>query len=101
MSFRTPDVGTAFDTTCGRARDPMTVMESCFCGWTGELAERAPVIDERGNHALRCRGCGHVDDLSWLGPAGAARLWEKATLAQRQLLDGPSRGDANRAPSSG
>jgi hypothetical protein len=65
------------------------MVESCFCGWTGRLAERAPVIDEQGNRALRCRGCGHVDDLSWLAPQRAVRLWEQALTVQEQTMVKP------------
>jgi hypothetical protein len=47
--------------------------ESCFCGWEGELEDRAPVLDGDNYQALRCPKCGHLDRLEWL-PEDARRL---------------------------
>ena len=42
------------------------MLETCYCGRTGELEDRKPVIDEDGREALECPRCGHLDHLSWL-----------------------------------
>lgn len=42
------------------------MQEICYCGWFGQLTDRAPIRDERGDWALRCPACGHLDDLRWL-----------------------------------
>ena len=42
--------------------------ESCYCGRTGEISDRVPVILDNGATALICPGeaCGHTDRLQWL-----------------------------------
>ncbi|CAN5528163.1 hypothetical protein BH24ACT20_BH24ACT20_02670 [soil metagenome] len=40
--------------------------ESCFCGRTGDVEERTPVLDANGRRALECPDCGHADYLQWL-----------------------------------
>jgi hypothetical protein len=40
--------------------------ELCFCGWTGDVADREPIPTRDGNWLLACPQCGHVDDLHWL-----------------------------------
>ena len=53
--------------------------ETCYCGRTGDLEDREPVYLGDGEHALRCPGCGHLDDLSWLNrDAGEGVLEESA-----------------------
>jgi hypothetical protein len=42
------------------------MVETCYCGRTGELEDRKPVIDDDGREALACPRCGHLDHLSWL-----------------------------------
>jgi hypothetical protein len=42
------------------------MLETCYCGRTGELEDRKPVIDDDGREALECPRCGHMDHLSWL-----------------------------------
>ena len=52
--------------------------EVCFCGWSGELEDREPVLDTRTRWMLRCPGCGHLDGLGWLGEEKALMLWGAA-----------------------
>ena len=42
------------------------MLETCYCGRTGELEDRKPVIDDDGREALECPRFGHMDHLSWL-----------------------------------
>lgn len=51
--------------------------ESCFCGWSGDVADKAPAYLGTDRWGLTCPGCGRADDLTWL-PHGAAG----ATLAE-------------------
>jgi hypothetical protein len=37
--------------------------ETCFCGRTGELAEREPISLGDGAWGLACPRCGHLDRL--------------------------------------
>ena len=53
--------------------------ESCFCGRTGEVEDRMPVMDGDGKRALECPDCGHADYLSWLPDDTSLLLWEEAT----------------------
>ena len=52
--------------------------EICFCGWSGELEEREPVLDSRMRWTLRCPDCGHLDDLQWLDEEKALMLCDAA-----------------------
>lgn len=49
--------------------------ETCYCGRTGGVSDREPVVLADGAAALRCpdEACGHVDRLEWL-PEEAKRL---------------------------
>ncbi len=47
--------------------------EVCFCGWSGEIADREPIYAGDGEWGLTCPGCGHLDRLEWL-PDGGRRL---------------------------
>jgi hypothetical protein len=42
------------------------MLETCYCGRTGELEDRYLVSDDDGRKALECPRCGHLDHLSWL-----------------------------------
>ena len=52
--------------------------ESCFCGRSGELEDREPVLGDGGRWVLRCPDCGHVDDLGWLDEEAALMVWSEA-----------------------
>ena len=38
--------------------------EACFCGWTGEVADREPTYLGDGDWGLSCPRCGHLDRLA-------------------------------------
>jgi hypothetical protein len=52
--------------------------ESCYCGRTGEIEDREPVLVEGDVWALRCGVCGHVDYLEWLPEEAGLLLWGAA-----------------------
>ena len=52
------------------------MLESCFCG-RGELEDREPVLDASAV-ATAVPGCGHLDDLAWLGEDTALLIWGEA-----------------------
>lgn len=54
------------------------MLESCYCGRTGEIEDREPVTTEDGGRALRCPGCGHLDSLHWLPEEARRHVFEKA-----------------------
>jgi len=54
------------------------MLESCFCGHSGELEDRLPVLDAEARWLLRCPSCGHLDDLRWLGEETALLIWGEA-----------------------
>jgi hypothetical protein len=64
------------------------VREACFCGRTGELKDRQPILDGEGRWVLICPECGHVDDLAWLSEEARLHLWSKAQCRQ---ADGAAR----------
>ena len=54
------------------------MQESCYCGRTGEIEDRKPVVDGDGRATLECPDCGHVDHLSWLPADARDRLFAEA-----------------------
>ncbi len=52
--------------------------EVCFCGRTGRLEDREPVLDEEIRWALRCPDCGHLDYLRWLLWEASLMVWGEA-----------------------
>ncbi len=52
--------------------------ESCFCGRTGEVEDREPVLNRDGRRVFRCPGeaYGRVDDLRWLSEEARLLLCE-------------------------
>ena len=52
--------------------------ESCFCGRSGQLEDREPVLDAEARWLLRCPNCGHLDDLGWLTEEAALMVWGEA-----------------------
>lgn len=62
------------------------MLESCYCGRTGEIESREPVVDDDGRRALRCPDCGHLDHLSWLPEHSRIQMFEEAL--GRVALDG-------------
>ncbi len=56
----------------------MRLRESCFCGRSGDVKDREPVLDSEGRWALRCPDCGHLDYLQWLSEEAGFILWGEA-----------------------
>ena len=52
--------------------------EGCFCGLSGELEDRQPILDAQGVRALRCPDRGHVDCLNWFSEEAALLVWGEA-----------------------
>ena len=54
--------------------------ESCYCGRTGEIEDREPILTAGTPWALRCpnEACGHVDDLGWLSEEASLLVWDEA-----------------------
>ena len=65
--------------------------EVCFCGWTGQLEDRAPVYGGAGEQALQCPKCGHLDRLDWLSAAARDRILTAAAqrVHERPLAETP------------
>jgi hypothetical protein len=78
---------TSVETNSGR-KEVKRVKKTCFCGRTGEIEDREPLMDGDARRALRCPDCGHVDHLYWF-PDDARRLVfeeaERRELAQHRL----------------
>ena len=54
------------------------MQEVCFCGRSGDVRDREPIVDDDGRPALVCPGCGHLDYLQWLGAEVGLQLWGEA-----------------------
>ncbi len=63
--------------------------EACFCGWSGELADREPVSVSNGAWGLACPTCGHLDCLEWLSEDAAHLLLVEATRRQHERAARP------------
>jgi hypothetical protein len=59
------------------------MLESCYCGRTGEIEDREPVVAD-GRRALRCpgEGCGHLEYLEWLPKEARRTVFERAEQEQ-------------------
>jgi hypothetical protein len=52
----------------------MELQENCICGRTGDLRDRAPILDDESRWIPRCSGCGHLDYLQCLFPEESGLL---------------------------
>ncbi len=52
--------------------------EACYCGRTGEIEDRTPVLDDDGMRALESPDCGHLDRLEWLSDDARTEVFEEA-----------------------
>jgi hypothetical protein len=71
--------------------------DACFCGWSGELADREPVSVGSHTLGLACPACGHLDDLEWLPESTAHRLVEEATRRMHERAEGAVRAMTERS----
>ena len=64
--------------------------ESCFCGRSGELEDREPVLNAEARWLLRCpsEACGHLDDLGWMTEEVALMIWGEARRRRGVPLPG-------------
>ena len=53
------------------------MLESCYCGRSGEIEDREPVAMD-GGRALRCPDCGHLDRLGWLPEESRRQAFDEA-----------------------
>ena len=67
------------------AKEVSEVLESCYCGRTGEIEDREPVATDAGKRALRCPNCGHLDRLDWLPEKTRRRAFEAAKRGQLEV----------------
>lgn len=54
------------------------MQEVCFCGRSGDVRDREPILDDDGRWTLRCPSCGHLDYLEWLAEEAGLLLWGEA-----------------------
>ena len=54
--------------------------EACYCGRSGEVEDREPVVTGAGGQALRGPDCGHLDRLNWLPEDARRRAFGEAEL---------------------
>ena len=54
------------------------MQEVCFCGRSGDVRDREPILDDDDRWALRCRSCGHLDYFEWLPEESGLLLWGEA-----------------------
>ena len=54
------------------------MLETCYCGRTGEIEDREPAATGDGVRALRCPDCGHLDRLEWLAEDARRPVLEEA-----------------------
>ena len=66
------------------------MQEVCFCGRSGDVRDREPIVDDDGRRALRYLSCGHLEHLEWLSEAASLPVWEEARR-RRELSVGQGR----------
>ncbi len=54
------------------------MQEACYCGRVGDIEDRQPILDARGERALRCPHCGSIDSLLWLSKDRRSLVFEEA-----------------------
>lgn len=78
-----------------RTKDDVMMHETCFCGWSGELADREPVSVGNSTRGLACPACGHLDCLEWLRESATRLLLEEATRRQHERARGRSQSNGS------
>ena len=64
------------------------MQEACYCGRSGDISDREPVLDSDGRRALKCPDCGHTDYLNWLSEETSFLFWEEAQRRREMSADG-------------
>ena len=54
------------------------MQQACYCGRVGDFEDQQPILDARGELALRCPGCGYIDHLLWLSEDARSAVFEEA-----------------------
>lgn len=67
-----------------RVKEVREMLESCFCGRTGEIEDRGPLVTKDGGRALGCPDCGHLDHLKWLPEEARRHAFEEAGRRQQK-----------------
>ena len=64
--------------------------EICFCGWSGDMADKVLVMIGEGSGVLCCPQCGRLDTLDWLPLNARIALLHEAQERQvlREILGG-------------
>jgi hypothetical protein len=61
------------------------MLESCYCGRTGEIEDREPVAAGHGGPAIRCPDCGHLERPGWLPEEARRRAFGEAESRQPKV----------------
>ena len=61
--------------------------ETCFCGRSGELEDREPILDPGARWVLRCPSCGHLDGLKWLTDEKSLLVWGEALRRREERTE--------------
>ena len=73
------------DRNTTRAKEVSEMLESCYCGRTGEIEDREPVATGGGGRALRCPDCGHLERLDRLPEEARQHAFEEAESRQLEV----------------
>jgi hypothetical protein len=74
------------------------MVDICFCGHAGRLADREPIYAGDGEWGLLCPACGRLDRLAWLPEAArGALLTEAARRAGERAASHPDDGKSRPA----
>lgn len=60
--------------------------EACYCGRSGEVEDREPVLRNGRIEALRCPRCGHLDPLPYLADDARREVFEEAERRSLERL---------------
>jgi hypothetical protein len=63
------------------------MQEACYCGRSGDIQDRNPLMDSNGMQALECPDCGNADYLRWLPEETSLLLLEEAKHRREVLAD--------------
>ena len=58
------------------------MLETCYCGRTGEIEDREPAATGDVVRALRCPDWGHLDRLEWLPEEARRHAFNEAKRRQ-------------------